>query len=250
MQEVLLLANRLADAAGEVIRGHFRTPFDIIAKEDETPVTIADRAVEARLREMIEQAFPHDGILGEEYGEKPSGNGRVWVLDPIDGTKSFIAGRPTFGTLIALCEDNIPVLGIIDQPILKERWVGARDTPTTFNGARVMPRQCASLKSAVIGCTSPRQIPELWPHFYTDCKAVVWGGDCYAFGSIASGWIDIIIETGLQTYDFAALIPVIENAGGLVCDWDGRPMTLKSKGDIIALGDSSLKDAALNLVRR
>lgn len=250
MQDLLLLANDLADAAGEVIRGHFRTPFDIEAKSDETPVTIADKAVEARLREMIEAAFPQDGILGEEYGEKPTQNDRVWVLDPIDGTKSFIVGRPTFGTLIALCENGIPVLGVIDQPILKERWVGAKNHPTTFHNKPVKTRACSSLKNAVIGCTSPRQIPDLWPHFYTQCKTVVWGGDCYAFGSIANGWIDAIIETGLQPYDFAALIPVIENAGGLMCDWQGKSITLQSDGDVIALGDPALKNAALNFVQR
>ncbi len=250
MQEVLFTASQLADAAGEVIRRHFRTPFDIESKTDETPVTIADRAVEARLREMIEKTFPQDGILGEEYGPKPSQNGRVWVLDPIDGTKSFIAGRPTFGTLIALCENDVPVLGVIDQPIAKERWIGAKGHPTTFNQAPVRTRACPTLQHAIAGCTSPRQIPDLWPHFYEECKAVVWGGDCYAFGSIACGWLDMIVETGLQTYDFAALIPVIENAGGHVCDWEGRPMTLQSKGDIVALGDPALKSAALNLVAR
>lgn len=248
MQELLSFSHSLADTAGEVIRRHFRTPFEIIAKADETPVTVADRAVEAALREMIEKTYPDDGILGEEYGVKSSQNGRTWVLDPIDGTKSFIIGRPTFGTLIALCEDDVPVLGVIDQPILNERWIGAKGIPTTFNGAPAKTRPCASLKNAIIGCTSPRQVPDLWPHFYSECKAVVWGGDCYAFGAIATGWIDVIVETHLQPYDFAALIPVIENAGGMVCDWEGNPITLQSKGDVIALGDPSLLDAALNLV--
>ncbi len=248
MQEVLLLANRLADAAREVIHAHFRTPFEIVAKDDESPVTVADRAVEARMREMIEKAFPNDGILGEEYGVKPTQNGRVWVLDPIDGTKSFIIGRPTFGTLIALAEADIPVVGIIDQPILNERWVGAKGQQTTFNGQPVRTRPCPSIKDAVASTTSPRQIPDLWPKFYTDCKAMVWGGDCYSYGMMVNGWLDIVVESGMQTYDFAAIPPIIEGAGGLMCDWDGKPLTLQADGRTIALGDISLKNAALNFV--
>lgn len=248
MQDILLTAHTLADAAGEVIRGHFRTPFEIISKSDETPVTVADRAVEARLREMIEAAHPQDGILGEEYGEKPSQNGRTWVIDPIDGTKSFIIGRPTFGTLIALCEDDVPVMGVIDQPILKERWVGAKGMPTTFNGIPVKTRPCATLKEAVAACTSPRQIETLWPRLYTNCKAMVWGGDCYSYGLIASGFLDLDIETGLGTYDYAALPPIIEGAGGLMCDWEGKPLTLSANGQTIALGDPALKDAVLEFV--
>ena len=124
MQEFTEIANRLADEAGEIVRRHFRQPFDVETKSDDSPVTIADRGVEKRMREIIEEERPQDGILGEEFGEKPSESGLTWVLDPIDGTKSFVIGRPTFGTLIALCEDGIPKLGVIDQAILKERWVG------------------------------------------------------------------------------------------------------------------------------
>lgn len=248
MQEVLLLANHLADAAREVIHTHFRTPFEIIAKADESPVTVADRAVEARMREMIEKTFPNDGILGEEYGVKPTQNGRVWVLDPIDGTKSFIIGRPTFGTLIALADDDVPVMGIIDQPVLKERWIGAKGQQTTFNGQPVRTRPCVSIKEAIISTTSPRQVPGIWPKFYTDCKAVVWGADCYSYGMMVNGWVDLVVETCLATYDFAAIPPIIEGAGGLMVDWDGKPLTLQSDGRTIALGDASLKQAALDFV--
>lgn len=248
MDELINFSNLLADAAGEVIHGHFRTPFEIISKSDETPVTVADRAVEAHLREMIEKAYPQDGILGEEYGEKPTQNGRVWVLDPIDGTKSFIIGRPTFGTLIALCKDGVPVMGVIDQPILKERWIGAKSMPTTFNGAPVKTRPCGSLKEAVTACTSPRQIETLWPRLYTNCKAMVWGGDCYSYGLIASGFLDLDIETGLGTYDYAALPPIVEGAGGWMGDWEGNPLTLSSDGRTIAMGDPALKNAVLEFI--
>ena len=250
MQDILLTAHKLADAAGEVIRGHFRTPFEIISKFDETPVTVADRAVEARLREMIEAAHPQDGILGEEYGKKASQNGRTWVIDPIDGTKSFIVGRPTFGTLIALCEDEVPVMGVIDQPIAGERWVGAKGMPTTLNGTPVKTRPCGSLKEAVAGCTSPKQIPDLWERFYAEYKAMVWGGDCYSYGLLAMGGMDVVVEQYLAPYDFAALPPIIEGAGGLMCDWGGKPLTLSSIGQTVAIGDPVLKDAVLDFIAR
>jgi inositol-phosphate phosphatase/L-galactose 1-phosphate phosphatase/histidinol-phosphatase len=124
MQELLLLANHLADEAGSVITRYYRTDFAVDRKSDETPVTVADRGAEEAMRRVIEEHRPEDGILGEEFGIKESRNGYTWVLDPIDGTKSFVAGRPTFGTLIALCKDDVPILGIINQPVLGERWIG------------------------------------------------------------------------------------------------------------------------------
>ena len=124
MQEFVTLANRLADEAGKIVKDYFRTPFEVEIKGDESPVTVADRAVEKRMRDILEKQRPDDGIYGEEYGIKDSKSGYTWVLDPIDGTKSFVIGRPTFGTLIALCQDGVPILGVIDQPILGERWVG------------------------------------------------------------------------------------------------------------------------------
>jgi inositol-phosphate phosphatase/L-galactose 1-phosphate phosphatase/histidinol-phosphatase len=248
MQELLSLANHMADEAGQVIRRYFRQPFDIESKSDESPVTVADRAVEAALRKIIEAQCPDDGILGEEYGPKAAKNGRTWVIDPIDGTKSFIVGRPTFGTLIALCEDDMPVLGVIDQPIAGERWVGD-GKQTTFNGKAVKTRPCPTLKQAVATTTSPKQIPTLWPRLYDECKTVVWGGDCYSYGLMACGWIDVVIEDLLAPYDFAALPPIIQGAGGWMGDWNGNPLTLSSKGNTIAVGDAALKEAVIALLK-
>lgn len=248
MQELLSFANRLADVSGKVISRYFRTDFDVESKGDETPVTIADRTVEAELRAIIERERPDDGILGEEFGPKASKNGLTWVLDPIDGTKSFIIGRPTFGTLIALWNEDAPLLGVIDQPILRERWIGD-GKQTTFNGKAVKVRACTSLKDAVCTCTSPRQIEALWPRLYEDCKAMVWGGDCYSYAMLANGWLDIAVESGLQPYDFAALVPIVQGAGGWMGDWNGAPLTLASGGRTLALGDASLKDPFLTLLK-
>ncbi len=244
MQEFMALANILADEAGEIVRKYYRTPFDIEHKDDASPVTIADRAVEKRLREIIEQTRPDDGILGEEYGIKESKNGLTWVLDPIDGTKPFTIGRPTFGTLIALCENDIPVLGIIDQAILNDRWVGVKGHPTTHNGKIVKTRACAKFTNAVCSSSSPGMFDQNYPGFIQDwrdrCKYIVWGGDCLSYGLMASGFLDVVIESNMQAYDYLAHVPIINGAGGMICDWEGDNLTLKSGQHVIAMSDKRL----------
>jgi inositol-phosphate phosphatase/L-galactose 1-phosphate phosphatase/histidinol-phosphatase len=241
MQEFVPFAKSLADAAGEIVRAHFRTPFEVISKGDESPVTIADRGVEHRLREMIEAQRPEDGIFGEEFGKKASQNGLTWIIDPIDGTKSFVMGRPTFGTLIALWEGDTPLLGIIDQPILRERWIGA-DGVTTFNDKPVKTRSCKDLKSACSASTTPAMFKndKIWKPFDKQTKMMAWGGDCYMYGLLASGFLDICVEASLKTYDYAALVPIVQNAGGWIADHVGNPLKLESDGTVIALGDEGL----------
>lgn len=242
MQEFIALANMLADAAGEIVRTYYRQPFDVERKGDDSPVTIADRLVEARLREILEKARPDDGILGEEFGKKESKNGLTWVIDPIDGTKSFMIGRATFGTLIALCEDDKPVLGVIDQPILHERWVGVDGEQTMMNGKAVRTRPCAVLAEARICSTTPAMFSSTGPVYerFETGSRLAWGGDCYMYGLIASGYMDMALEASLSPYDFAALVPVVTGAGGMICDWDGEALTLSSDGRVVALGDKGL----------
>lgn len=246
MQEFLDLANRMADEAGKIVQKYFRQHFDVERKDDDSPVTIADREVEKRLREIIEKDRPDDGILGEEFGIKESKSGLTWVLDPIDGTKSFMIGRPTFGTLIALCEDNLPKLGVIDQAILKERWAGVEGQRTTMNGQGVFTRQCKDLGNAAIGSTTPAMFDKLsdfgqaYEMFEKTGHNIIWGGDCYMYGLIASGHMDVAFEQNLSAYDFAALVPVIKGAGGHITDWRGDELTLNSAGKVIAVGDPGL----------
>jgi len=243
--EDISLANRLADAAGAAIRPFFRSDFSHEAKGDASPVTEADRAAEAAIRSILDAECPHDAIIGEEYGEKPGTSGRTWVLDPIDGTVSFMAGRPIFGTLIALLDDDWPVLGVIDQPISRERWVGATGRETTLNNRPVRTRSCRSLVDATLASTGPQYFGEHdAEHFMTLAaktahKRMVWGGDCYNYGLLATGQIDLVVEAGLKLHDFAALVPVIEGSGGLMCDWTGEPLHAESDGRVIALGDSA-----------
>ncbi len=248
MQDFIDLAIKMADEAGEIIRPYFRTPIDVESKSDESPVTLADRAVEHRLRAIIEEHRPEDGIIGEEYGIKPSKNQYDWVLDPIDGTKSFIIGRPTFGTLIALCENGMPILGIIDQPILIERWIGVKGQPTSFNGKAIQTRRCPNLKKARLASTSPEQLKEQWQTLRSQSNFMVWGGDCYSYGLLSLGGLDAVIETQLGTYDYCALPPIIEGAGGWMGDWNGDPLTIHSDGKTLAVGDIELKNQILEIL--
>ncbi|WP_066477080.1 MULTISPECIES: histidinol-phosphatase [unclassified Sphingomonas] len=246
----LELATRLADAAAAIIRPLFRTDTGIVAKADQSPVTVADREAELAMRRLIVAERPMDGIVGEEHGVREGSSGRVWVLDPIDGTRAFIAGRPIFGTLIALIEDGWPLLGVIDQPILRERWLGAVGQPTLFNGRPAHSRRCAALAEALLATTSPALFDDgqlhAFEHLDAGVRSTVLGGDCYNYGAVASGWIDIVVEAGLKLHDFAALVPVVEGAGGRMCDWAGDPLHAGSTGEVIAAGDPARIDDILD----
>jgi myo-inositol-1(or 4)-monophosphatase len=241
----------LADAAGRVIRPYFRTCPDTEQKADASPVTRADREAEAVMRRMIHAAHPDHGLIGEETGETGAGAQWVWVIDPIDGTRAFITGRPSFGTLIALLHDGRPVLGVIDQPITGERWVGVRGEPTIFKspfGGRAGTRLCPRLADAELSATSPEIFGDRWPKFQHLSAAVrrtSWGGDCYAYGLLALGQIDLVVESSLRPWDWAALVPVVEGAGGRMTDWRGATLTLDSAGDALAVGDPALLAAAI-----
>jgi len=244
MQDFIELAQELADEAGKIIRPYFRQSYDVETKTDDSPVTRADKEVEQRLRAIIELKRPEDGIIGEEFDD--------WVIDPIDGTKSFIAGRPTFGTLIALCEDGLPILGIIDQPIAKERWIGATGIKTTFNGVEISTRSCPHLKSAYGASTAPIMFNDRGVAFEKTCQSITWGGDCYSYGLLANGFLDIIAESDMGRHDYAALVPIVEGAGGWMSDWKGKKLNVKNQGksSVLAIGDIALKDSALAMLRQ
>jgi inositol-phosphate phosphatase / L-galactose 1-phosphate phosphatase / histidinol-phosphatase len=244
----IALINRLADAAGAAIRPYFRNDHGLEHKEDQSPVTLADREAETAIREILANERPHDGIIGEEFGAEREDASRQWVIDPIDGTVSFAAGRPIFGTLIALMQDGWPVLGLIDQAIIGERWVGGAGHPTIFNGVAARTRSCAALSDAVLATSGPHYFSDHEAeHFMalaakTSHRRMVWGGDCYNYALLASGQIDLVVEAGLKLHDLAALAPVVEAAGGIMCDWSGEPLNADSKGDVIALGDPARLD--------
>lgn len=252
MDHFICLSHHLADQARAITKHFFRSGFSIEDKPDLTPVTIADRAIESCLRDIIEKERPQDSILGEEFGQKDGTSGYTWVFDPIDGTKSFTIGRPSFGTLIALCYEDTPVLGIIDQAILDERWIGVKDQKTLFNGLPVHCRACPDIKRAVLGTGSPSQIndndPLRFGRLEQHARYFVFNGDCYFYGLMANGGMDGIIEDHLGLYDFLALVPIIEGAGGKITDWHGAPLGLRSGTSCVAVGDPALHSQILALL--
>jgi inositol-phosphate phosphatase/L-galactose 1-phosphate phosphatase/histidinol-phosphatase len=246
------LAQRLADASGAVIRRHFRTPVAVDAKGDASPVTIADRDAEAAIRALLKAEVPDHGILGEEHGSEGLDAEYVWVIDPIDGTKSFITGRPIFGTLIALFHRGRPIVGIIDQPILRERWVGASGQPTLFNGEVVRARACPRLDLATLTTTSPDLFDATdgaaFRRLQQACRYTSYGSDCYGYALVALGFLDLVLESGLKSYDWGALVPVLEGAGASVTDWDGKSPELGVTSKLLVAGDPALHAAALKLI--
>ena len=244
----IALAHRLADAAGDAIRPFFRAGVATERKDDATPVTLADRAAEEAMRRILKAEAPRDTVIGEEMGSAAGSSGRSWVLDPIDGTTGFLAGRPIFGTLIALVVEGWPVLGLIDQPILHERWVGAAGMATTFNGKPARTRPCRTLGEASLATTGPHYFDDHdGAHFMglaarTDHRRMVMGGDCYNYAMLASGHLDVVCEANLKLHDWAALVPVVEGAGGTMADWNGDPLHAGSTGHVLALGDPARLD--------
>jgi inositol-phosphate phosphatase / L-galactose 1-phosphate phosphatase / histidinol-phosphatase len=246
--ELVALAHRLADAARPIVASHFRTQVAIDDKSDASPVTIADRDAETAMRRLLASQVPQHGVFGEEHGAERTDAEYVWVLDPIDGTKAFITGLPIFGTLIALLHRGKPVLGVIDQPILGERWLGVAGQPSTLNGKPIQVRACPALDRAYMYSTAPIMFPgEVEKRHATLAKQVKlfrWGGDCYAYGLLAAGHVDLVVENSLKLYDFAALVPVIKGAGGLITDWRGGELDMKSDGSVLAAGDPAVHRAA------
>jgi histidinol phosphatase-like enzyme (inositol monophosphatase family) len=200
---------------------------------------------------VLAERFPSHGILGEEFGLDRPGAQMRWVLDPIDGTRAFITGRPTFGTLIALFRDDRPVIGIIDQPVTGERWIGAEGRATVFRGPLggvAGCRSCPTLSDAELSCTSPEMLGADTPRWERLRRAVrrnYWGGDCYAHGLVALGQIDIIAESDMKVWDWGPLVPVIEGAGGSVTDWRGQALQASGDGRVLSVGDKALLPAIL-----
>jgi myo-inositol-1(or 4)-monophosphatase len=248
----LSFAAELADEVRPIALSYFRTPMQVATKQDESPVTMADRLIEARLRERISARFPSHGIYGEEMGVKV-GDAFTWVIDPIDGTKSFITGFPLFGTLIGLTYDQRPFCGLIDVPVTGERWM-ARPGVSTFAGRPSRASDCRRVADARFYTTSPDTFAnadrQCFERLSTATQLRRFGGDCYMYGLLASGHCDLILEAGLQPYDYMALVPVVEEAGGRITDWRGAPLSADSGGRVLASATQALHDEALALINR
>ena len=316
-QNLINFANFLADESAKIAKKYFRLPNGEEAKLDDTPVTKADREIELMIRNHIQKNYPNHGIIGEEYGNINEDSEFVWVIDPIDGTSSFIIGRPIFGTLIALTYNKKPILGIINQPISHERWLGIKgqgawfidnssqqaafdsnfsqpnqasaqsrfnsdlpqqallsansrqtvgDAQSRFNKGdlkeffshRIITRQVTEIKDAVMCSSSPfyfqnedRKILENLTKLtkYQNIGGIVYGGDCYSFACLAMGLIDIIIEPGLKCYDYAATQIIIQEAGGVITDWQGNDLNLRSNVRVLACANFELHKKVLQIIK-
>jgi histidinol phosphatase-like enzyme (inositol monophosphatase family) len=252
MAELVAFAEKLADAARPIALRYFRNPVEIEYKADASPVTIADREVEAAMREMIAGRFPGHGLLGEEHGGENIEGSAVWILDPIDGTKSFITGMPTFGTLIAFLDRGRPAIGVIDMPAMGERWLGVSGSATTMNGTPCKTRDCRSLGQANLYTTSIDMFCGAERRAFDAVSAAAamrrFGGDCYCYGLLASGFVDAVMEASLQPYDYFSLIPVVEGAGGVITDWRGAPLDVNSAGHVVAAATPDLHAEILSTI--
>jgi len=246
----------LATVSGEAILPFFRTSLGVEDKNlggSFDPVTAADRAAETTMRTLIARNFPEHGIVGEEYGNERAGAEFVWVLDPIDGTKSFISGMPAWGSLIALTRNGVPVFGMMHQPFIGERFSGDGGGARYRGPAgerKLLVRRCASLREAVLFTTSPLLMNAADRAAFGRVESAVrlsrYGGDCYAYCMLAAGHVDLVIETGLKPHDIVALIPIVEGAGGVVTSWEGG--SASAGGRVVAAGDKRVHEAAMKIL--
>ncbi len=251
-EDHVIFGERLAEAAGKIIRDKFNKNRAVQYKDDGSPVTSADRDAETVMRDMIMVEYPKHGILGEENKSWQEESECLWVLDPIDGTRNFASGFYNFGTLIALVIGGRFALGIINQPVLKQRWVGVTGRGTVFNGKVIETRECSQLGEAWMCSTTPDMFKGSKETAYTKLSSIVrntiFGSDCIGYGMLSCGKVDIVCEAQLKPWDFAAHIPIIEGSGGIITDWLGKKLTLESSGEVLATGSEKLhKQAVLAL---
>ncbi len=252
LDDFAAFAGQLADASRAELRAVIGQPVQADPKGDGSPVTAVDRAVEARLRDMIGARYPGHGIVGEEHGATAPDRDLVWALDPIDGTLPFLAGIPVFGTLIALLHGGVPLIGVIDMPATEQRWLGCRGRPSTLNGTPVRTRTCPALSEALISTSNPDFYSAANRPAFDRLKAAVrwtvYGGSCLAYGQLAAGRTDLALDVAFDPYDYLALVPVIEGAGGVITDWRGETLTLGSGDRILAAGDPARHAEALEML--
>ncbi len=237
--------------ASQIALRYFRQPVSVDVKADDSPVTIADREIEQALRNLLSERFPAHAIYGEEQGQT-SGEGGTWVIDPIDGTKSFLLGNPLFGCLLGFVEDGTVQAGGLAMPALNETWFADRHGPTTLNNKPCHTSQCQDLPGASLLTSSPDFFnANEFKQFESLSKQIRYrryGGDCYTYAMLAGGWADLVVESTLYPFDYLPLVPIVEQAGGIISDWQGNPLGLQSGSQVIAAATPQLHEAALELL--
>jgi inositol-phosphate phosphatase / L-galactose 1-phosphate phosphatase / histidinol-phosphatase len=246
--------DELADAAGAIALHYFRGDLIVDDKDDKTPVTQADREIEQTLRAMIHKKFPGHGVIGEEFGGENENAEFVWVIDPIDGTTAFATGRPTFGTIIGLAHNGKPAVGLVDQAFTKERWFGVRDLFCRYNGKPAKVAKPRGLNAARFHTTTPSMFDggyeSIFEQLRKTTKMPCYSCDCYAYGLLTIGWIDLVIERKMKVPDLIGLVPLITGAGGFAGDWQGNPIGLVNDGTIVAASSKQLALEALEIMTR
>lgn len=252
LSAILTEAIAIAEAASAIPMTHFRRPLALEAKADESPVTLADRATERFIRDAIAARFPQDGILGEEFGTVNAGAEALWVIDPIDGTRSFITGSPLFGMLIGRTVAGQPQIGIVRMPALGETFAGARGLGARLNGTPIACRKTTRLAEAMLYVNEAERIVTADPARFLRLTRAGhtrrMAYDCYPHALVAAGQIDAVVDSGLEPYDFLPLIALVEAAGGVISDWQGRPLGLGSDGRVVTAATPALRDELLGLL--
>lgn len=254
--EFFLAGVQLADLAAVISKKYFREPLKIYEKEHDYPVTVADREIEQCLRNWIRENYPTHGVIGEEFANENHISEYTWVIDPIDGTISFATGKPLFTTLIALLKDNEPVLGIIDQPILDDRFIGVKGQGAWLNGNKLKTKTSQRLADARLNATTPYMFKTAdkrakFEKLRNEVRITSWGGDAYAYGLLAAGQIDVVMESDLEYYDVAALKVIIEESGGVFTNWAGKPITYQNfAGECLASANKSLHSECLKIINK
>ena len=245
-------AMQMATIAERTALEYFRRPLGVSFKADESPVTQADKAVEAEVRAYLTEAFPDHGIYGEEHGVQGEDSQHVWVIDPIDGTRSFLSGHPLFGFLLGHLLDGVPELGLIGMPALGEVFLGVRGQGATLNGDRIQVSQTEQLNQSILFLNEGEKLysdhPEIFGRLTKAGQTRRFAYDCYSHALVAAGHVDAVVDYDLQPYDFLPVAAVVEAAGGLMTDWQGRPLTLKSDGKVISAATPELHSRLLTLV--
>ena len=253
LDNLVSFANHLSDESAKVIKQYFRQSIEIENKEDESPVTIADKKTELKIRDLIMDKYPDHGILGEEFEGKDIESEYLWVIDPIDGTRSFIAGHKDFGTLIALLHNKKPIIGIINCPMHEERWLGIDGKQTTMNGQKINTSNKQTVEESYLSSTGLYMFEnDDFKRGFEKIKDKTryhrFGGDCYNYGMVASGYIDIVIENTLKVHDYMALIPVIEGAGGKITDKFGKIINFDSDGSVVVSSNEKLHMQLIDII--
>ncbi len=251
--EIVATIRDALDIAAAICTSYFRSPVAVDVKADASPVTLADREAEQAIRDLLSQRFPQHGIYGEEQGRSDGSEG-TWVIDPIDGTKSFLLGNPLFGCLVGFVEAERVRAGGMAMPALSETWIGGDGMPTELNGKPMRTRDCDQLKQAALLTSSPDFFTDdEYQRFDAVSEQVLYrrfGGDCYTYAMLAGGWCDLVIESSLYPYDFLPLVPIVEQAGGVISDWRGDALGLESGGQVIAAATPALHQQALAILNR